>query len=834
MSRKKQVYEKITALYCRISLDDGGDNESMSISNQKLMLRDFAEKHGMFQYEYYVDEGYTGRNFNRPSFQRMIADIEAGKIGCVITKDLSRLGRNYIEAGSYIEIFFPKHNVRYIAVTDGVDSLTRQEMDITPFKNILNDMYSRDISKKVLAGRMTRSRQGKFCGGQPPLGLMRDPEDKGHLILDPETAPVIRKIYDMALDGWGCMRIAKQLMDDKIPITRVKSNTECDVNYYSWGSARISHILRNPFYKGAHLVCRTHQKGIRSNTYDIIPREDWEVIEGCHEAIVTPEEWEQVQEIIDRRPTIMKGNACPFYNLFHGLVYCATCGKSMQVRYEKVGRTGKNRFTGEMREPIDKAYYICQTYNRLGKNACTSHKIEARDLYNLVLKDIQELAAQAMKDADAFYQRLSSRMECRYLVDASQTEKERKRLEVRNQEIDGMFLSLYTDKAKGILTEQRFMKLTAALEQEQEANQKRLHDLAVMQSRADAQESEVRTFIKEIRRYAAIEELDESVLNRLISKILIGEVKKVDGQKVRHDQVHNLYGGSMTRAAGEAFADLRPGQRTLLYSRSSFIGSHRYGGIWLGDNNSSWAQLLANIQMMPSVQMCGFLYSGADLCGFSCDTTPDLALRWLEFGLLTPLMRNHSAVGTRMQEYYRFPEVLPAVRNMIRLRYALLPYLYSEFMKAALENTSYFRPLAFDYPDDPDAREVEDQLLLGEGLMAAPVYVQNAHGRHVYLPEPMKLLRLRAVDDYDEEILPAGHHYIRCALDEMLLFIRPGHIIPVAQPANNTAELDDASLTLWSFLPNGESAEYRMYRDDGVTTEYEKKEHWKTLQIHHS
>ena len=309
---------------------------------------------------------------------------------------------------------------------------------------------------------------------------------------------------------------------------------------------------------------------------------------------------------------------------------------------------------------------------------------------------------------------------------------------------------------------------------------------------------------------------------------------EADGRKVRHDQVHNLYGGSMTRAAGEAFADLRPGQRTLLYSRSSFIGSHRYGGIWLGDNNSSWAQLLANIQMMPSVQMCGFLYSGADLCGFSCDTTPDLALRWLEFGLLTPLMRNHSAVGTRMQEYYRFPEVLPAVRNMIRLRYALLPYLYSEFMKAALENTSYFRPLAFDYPDDPDAREVEDQLLLGEGLMVAPVYVQNAHGRHVYLPEPMKLLRLRAVDDYDEEILPAGHHYIRCALDEMLLFIRPGHIIPVAQPANNTAELDDASLTLWNFLPNGESAEYRMYRDDGVTTEYEKKEHWKTLQIHHS
>ena len=550
MNRKNQINQKITALYCRLSLEDSRENESMSISNQKLMLKDYAEKNGMFQYEYYVDDGYTGRNFNRPSFQRMIADIEAGKVGCVITKDLSRLGRNYIEAGSYIEIFFPKHNVRYIAVTDGVDSLTRQEMDITPFKNILNDMYSRDISKKVLAGRMTRSRQGKFCGGQPPLGLMRDPDEKGHLIIDPETAPVIRRIFELALDGWGCMRIAKQLMDDKVPITRVKANTECDVNYYSWGSARISHILRNPFYKGAHLVCRTHQKGIRSNTYDIIPREDWEVIEGCHEAIVTLAKWEQVQEIIDRRPTIMKGNACPFYNLFHGIISCATCGKSMQVRYEKVGRTGKNRFTGKEREPIDKAYYICQTYNRLGKNACPSHKIEARDLYNLVLKDIQDLAAMALKDADVFYQRLSSRMERRYMADASEMQKECDRLEARNQEIDSMFMSLYTDKAKGILTEQRFLKLTASLEQEQEANRKRLQDLMLVMRRTDEQESDVRTFMQEIRKYAAIQELDEAVLNRLISKILVGEVKKVDGQKCQEIKIVYNFVGEIQEITG--------------------------------------------------------------------------------------------------------------------------------------------------------------------------------------------------------------------------------------------------------------------------------------------
>ena len=543
MNRKKQENQKITALYCRISLDDGGDNESMSISNQKIMLRDFAEKNGMFQHEYYVDDGYTGRNFNRPAFQRMIADIEAGKIGCVITKDLSRLGRNYIEAGSYIEIFFPNHNVRYIAITDGVDSLTRREMDITPFKNILNDMYSRDISKKVLSGITIRSRQGKFCGGTPPLGLMRDPEDKGHLIIDPKTAPIIRKIYDYALDGLGCMRISKKLMEEKIPITHVKSNTERQENYYYWAGSRISHILRNPFYKGAHLVFRTHQKGIRSNTYDIIPREEWEIIENCHEAIVSPEEWDKVQELIDRRPPIMQGNACPFYNLFHGIIYCATCGKSMQVRYEKVGRTGKNRFAGEQREPIDKSYYICQTYNRLGKNACISQKIEARDLYNLVLKDIQEMAKTALKDADAFYQRLSSRMEHRYMADASQMQKERERLEVRNREIDEMFLNLYTDKAKGILSEQQFVKLTATMEQEQENNQRRLQELLRMLQQSDAQESEVRTFIREIRQYATIQELDEAVLNRLISRILVAEVRKVDGQKVQEVRiVYNFVG----------------------------------------------------------------------------------------------------------------------------------------------------------------------------------------------------------------------------------------------------------------------------------------------------
>ena len=304
---------------------------------------------------------------------------------------------------------------------------------------------------------------------------------------------------------------------------------------------------------------------------------------------------------------------------------------------------------------------------------------------------------------------------------------------------------------------------------------------------------------------------------------------QINGQTVRHDRVHNLYGGSMTRAAGEALQTLRTGTRTLLYSRSSYIGSHRYGGIWLGDNDSSWAQLRENIHQMPSVQMCGYLYTGADLGGFGANTTPDLVLRWLEFGIFTPLMRNHSAMGTRDQEYYRFEKQLPAIRNMLNLRMALVPYLYSEFMKAVLEDGFYFRPLAFDYPDDAMARQVEDQLLLGEGLMVAPVCTQNAAGRYVYLPESMKMLRMRSVDDFDEEILPAGHHYLPCALGEVLIFLRPGHLLPLVRPARCVAELDESHFNFLSYSADGNPCTYRMYHDDGLTTDYLRPEHWQTL-----
>lgn len=362
MNRKNQIAQTTTALYCRLSIEDGRENESMSIANQKAMLKDYAEKNGIFNYEFYVDDGYTGRNFNRPSFQRMISDIESGKVKCVITKDLSRLGRNYIEAGSYIEVYFPRHGVRYIAITDGVDSLNRQEMDITPFKNILNDLYSRDISKKVLAGWMARSRQGKFLGGPTPYGLQRDPADNGHLIIDPETAPTVKLIYDLAANGYGQMRIAKYLLDHKIPITRVREPVQSEVRYYSWSGTRVSKILRNPVYKGDHVVCRSHQKAIRSNAVNFIPRDEWEIIENSHEPIISREQWDMVQKLIDRRPPIMRENTCPFYNLFHGLVYWQRvgdlCSRDMKRSDAPRSIALRNRKESQLTKPITSARHI--------------------------------------------------------------------------------------------------------------------------------------------------------------------------------------------------------------------------------------------------------------------------------------------------------------------------------------------------------------------------------------------------------------------------------------------------------------------------------------------
>lgn len=300
---------------------------------------------------------------------------------------------------------------------------------------------------------------------------------------------------------------------------------------------------------------------------------------------------------------------------------------------------------------------------------------------------------------------------------------------------------------------------------------------------------------------------------------------QVNGERVRHDQVHNLFGYNMTRAAGEAFERIAPDKRFLMFSRSSYIGMHRYGGIWTGDNKSWWSHILLNLKMMPSLNMCGFLYTGADLGGFGDDTTRDLVLRWLALGVFTPLMRNHTALGTREQECYQF-EKTEDFRGIIETRYRLVPYLYSEYMKAALNDDMYFRPLAFVYPEDSFAARVEDQMMIGNEIMIAPVYTQNAPGRYVYLPEEMMFVKFQKDGQITEEILEKGHHYIEVALDEVPMFIRSGKCIPVADAAQCVEALDTENLTLLGY----DDAEYTLYEDDGVHKDYDNAKNYRILK----
>ena len=289
----------------------------------------------------------------------------------------------------------------------------------------------------------------------------------------------------------------------------------------------------------------------------------------------------------------------------------------------------------------------------------------------------------------------------------------------------------------------------------------------------------------------------------------------MDGKRVRHDRVHNLYGFGMTRASMEGMHAFDPDRRFLLFSRSSYIGAHRYGGVWQGDNRSWWAHLKLNLQMLPSLNMCGFLYTGADLGGFGDHVTEDLLLRWLELGIFTPLMRNHSALHTREQEIYRFKNQ-DDMKHILSVRYALIPYLYSEFMKAALHDGLYFRPLAFDYPSDAIACQTEDQIMLGNECMIAPVCEQNATGRVVYLPEDMLLVRLRAWNDMDTVPLARGHHWISAGLHEALLFIRRGCAVPFASGnAQSTADLPSCPLHLVGWDVPGDG--YALYEDDGIS-----------------
>ena len=367
------------AIYCRLSKDDDLDGESASIANQRDMLEKYCEKQGWEVVAVYQDDGYTGLNMERPDLKRMLKAIERRQINLVITKDLSRLGRNYLQTGTLIEDFFPRHGVRYIAMNDGIDTM-RENNDIAPFKNILNEMYSKDISKKVHSSYLLKAQQGQFTGCIAPFGYQKDPEDKNHLLVDEETAPIVRQIFRWALEGHGPNFIRRRLEEQKVPCptwwnrergfrnVRTKWEKKDPVNgRYMWDFSVIKDILMNPVYTGA-IASQKKDYRFKIGTIGEKKPQDWIVVEERHEPIVDRKSFDIVQDKLKSR---QRSRQTGEISLFAGLLKCGECGKSLTIRYTN--------------DKHPKQIYSCKTYNAYGKQHCTQHRVEYETLYRLVL-----------------------------------------------------------------------------------------------------------------------------------------------------------------------------------------------------------------------------------------------------------------------------------------------------------------------------------------------------------------------------------------------------------------------------------------------------------------
>ena len=505
IKEEKKIY--LVGIYCRLSKDDGTDNESASIATQKSILTDYVKKQGWHIAKTYVDDGYSGTNFQRPSFQNMIKDIESGLINCVITKDLSRLGRNYLDCGLYLEVFFPEHNVRYIAVNDGVDTLNKSAMDITPFRNILNEMYAADISVKIKSAYRARFQQGKFMGTTAPYGYIKDPADHNHLLIDDKVAHVVKEIFDLALKGNGVAKICRHLNKQHIlrPAAYAAERGETgferhfegnEDKRYIWSGNSVRSILRSPIYAGNLVGYKRIAANMKSKKRPSKLPEEWEVIPNTHEGIVTQEEFDIVQQLITSRR--LPQNKGGFVNIFAGVIKCVDCGCALRAM---------NVHRRKRPEIIDCVQYSCNNYARNGRSECSAHNIEARDLFNAVLADINCFADMAVNDEKAvraIEKRLTETDQSR----AKALEKERKKLNKRLAELDRLFSSLYEDKVMERITERNFEMMSGKYQKEQLEIEARLKEVTETLNESYEKSRGIRDFLALIRNYQGLHDCE--------------------------------------------------------------------------------------------------------------------------------------------------------------------------------------------------------------------------------------------------------------------------------------------------------------------------------------
>ena len=514
------------AIYCRLSKDDDLDGESASIANQRDMLESYCEKQGWEVVAVYQDDGYTGLNMERPDLKRMLKAIERRQVNLVITKDLSRLGRNYLQTGYLIEDFFPRNGVRYIAMNDGIDTL-RENNDIAPFKNILNEMYSKDISKKVHSSYLLKAQKGEFTGCVAPFGYRKDPEDKNHLLVDEETAPIVRQIFRWALEGHGPNFIRRRLEEQKVPcptwwnrergIRNVRTKWEKqdpENGRYMWDFSVIKDILMNPVYAGA-IASQKKDYRFKIGTIGEKKPQDWIVVEQRHEPLIDRKSFAIVQDKLKSRQRPRQNGET---SLFAGLIKCGECGKSLTIR------------TTHAKHP--QQIYACKTYGAFGKTHCSQHRVEYDTLYRLVLNKIRECASAALMDGEAIAGKLTDTCEAEQKGQREAWERSLAKDEERIEVLEKMVLRLYEDMMAGRISDTNFNLMLGRTQTEQAELKARVEEARKRLSDEAKIESDARQWIDAIQEYADIIELDAATLNRLIKEIVVHE--RIDSDKTRH------------------------------------------------------------------------------------------------------------------------------------------------------------------------------------------------------------------------------------------------------------------------------------------------------------
>ncbi len=513
------------ALYLRLSKDDEGVGESASIVTQRKMLREYARENKIAIYDEYVDDGYSGTNFERPDFQRMIRDIEQKKINMVITKDLSRLGRDYILTGQYTEIYFPSKRVRYIAINDGYDS-DSPHTDIAPFKNIINEMYARDISKKIRSAFQTKMREGEFIGAFAPYGYQRDPQNKNHLIVDPAVSANVVEIFEKAANGVLPIAIAKDLNLRGIPspiVYRCSKYPNMNANDFSkrqeWTSSGITKILRNMVYIGTTAQGKTSKVSFKSKVSVRNDRDAWYTVEDTHEALISREIFDLAgKRSHQRRCAPTRG----FQNIFSGIAKCADCGRNMST----VGTRKKG----------SRANLACGGYKSYGSQECENHFIDYDTLYHIVLCSVQEAVHLSHEEENCLLETVDQLQKKKESIESEK--KKIKSLQKRERELDSLIEKLYEDQIAGILSEERMQKLIRKYEEESRQIKAMLEEIQepIEVDQATSSMAQLRKLLREM---TGPKELTTDLLFRLIDRIEIGQgvYEKTEHGKIKRQTI---------------------------------------------------------------------------------------------------------------------------------------------------------------------------------------------------------------------------------------------------------------------------------------------------------